>query len=114
MIGAAIVAIAVFQRRRDLRAAAWWCTPMLAPLAWVTANKLFAGHMFPNTGVVKSHFYLPGFSWSYWLDAVTMQAGRTLKGLFWDGASPIPLPKLFALMWIAGAVRVIAWSRGIR
>src|SRR4051812_13427933 len=38
-------------RQRDLRAAAWWMSPLIAPLLWLGANKLFAGHWMPNTGV---------------------------------------------------------------
>ena len=101
-----VIALAVWRRRRDLRAAAWWCAPLAAPIGWLVANKLLAGNFFPNTGVVKSHFYLPGFDWTYWIDAVASQTGRMLKGLFWDGASPLVVPKLFALAWLVGAVRL--------
>ena len=36
-----VVAVAVIQRlrQRDLRAAAWWCAPLAAPLAWLVANR---------------------------------------------------------------------------
>ncbi|MEJ7604256.1 MAG: hypothetical protein WKG01_40725, partial [Kofleriaceae bacterium] len=98
-------------RRRELGAAAWWLSPLLAPLAWVVANKLLAGHLFPNTGVAKSHFYLPGFDWTYWLDAVTSLSGKLLHGLFWERNGPLVWPKLFALGWLVGAVRVVLWAR---
>ncbi len=110
----AIVGVAVINRRRDLRAALWWLAPLAAPALWLAANKLFAGNMFPNTGVAKSHFYLPGFDWTYWWSAVTSQTGKMFKALFWDSASPLPWPKLVALLWLAGAVRVIAWARATR
>jgi len=111
LLVAGVIAVAVYQRRRDPRAAAWWCVPLAAPVAWLVANKLLAGNFFPNTGVVKSHFYLPGFDWTYWLDTVSTQTGRMLKGLFWDGASPLVWPKLFAVAWLVGAVRIVRWAR---
>ena len=116
MIVAGIVAISVASRlrQRDLRAAAWWAAPMLAPLLWVTANKLFAGNWFPNTGVAKSHFYLPGFDWTYWWDAVTTQTGRMLRGLFSAGDSPLVWPRVIAALWLVGAVRVLVWARRTR
>ena len=97
-------------RRRDWRAAAWWLAPLAAPLAWVTANKLFAGHWFPNTGVAKSHFYLPGFDWTYWWHAVTSQSVAMLRGLFWSPTSPFVWPRLIALLWLVGAVRIARWA----
>lgn len=113
VIVAGVVGVAVLARlrRRELRAAAWWATP-LAPVAlWMIANKVFAGHLFPNTGVAKSHFYLPGFDWSYWWSAVTAQTARMLDALFWSGPSPLVWPKLVAALWLAGAVRVALWAR---
>ena len=108
-----VIGVAVIQcvRRRELRAAAWWLLPLVAPFAWVIANKLLAGNLFPNTGVAKSHFYMPGFDWTYWLDAVTSGTGKMLRGLFWDGTSPLVWPKLFAIGWLAGAVRIVMWAR---
>lgn len=113
MIVVLIVGVAVVTRLRakNLRAAAWWLTPLVAPLLWVTANKLFAGNWFPNTGVAKSHFYLPGFDWTYWWSAVTSQSGKMMKALFWEGTSPLVWPRLFAMMWIVGAGRVLWWAR---
>ena len=113
MIAGGVVAIAVLARlrQRDLRAAAWWCAPLVAPLAWVTANRLLAGHWFPNTGVVKSHFYLPGFDWGYWVSAVGTQTGAMLRGLFWASDSPLLLPRLVAVLWLVGAVRTMLWAR---
>ena len=113
MIVGGIVGIAVLARlrQRDVRAAAWWLLPLVAPLAWVTANKLLAGNWFPNTGVAKSHFYLPGFDWTYWWAAVTRQSGKMMTALFWDGASPLVWPRLIAALWLVGAVRVLWWAR---
>jgi hypothetical protein len=113
MLVVVIAGVAILQRlrRRDLRAAAWWAAPLLAPALWVTANKLFAGNFMPNTGVAKSHFYLPGFDWAYWWTAVTTQTGEMLKQLLWDGTSPLVWPRLVAVLWLVGAVRVLAWAR---
>jgi hypothetical protein len=113
LIVVAIVGIAVIARvrQRDLRAAAWWLAPLAAPAVWLVANKLLAGQLFPNTGVAKSYFYLPGFDWPYWFSAVWTTTGRMLRGLFWDGTSPLVLPRLFAVLWVVGAVRVMMWAR---
>ncbi|MGN6108664.1 MAG: hypothetical protein ACTHU0_26395, partial [Kofleriaceae bacterium] len=111
VLGIVAVAVAMRLRRRELRAAAWWAAPLIAPLAWVIANKLFAGQLFPNTGVAKSHFYLPGFDWTYWYDAVVTTTGKMLRGLFWDATSPLVWPKLVAVAWLAGAVRIALWAR---
>ena len=46
--------------------------------------KLFAGNFFPNTGVVKSHFYLPGFDWTYWRGAVAKEQGMPAYVIFHD------------------------------
>ena len=113
MLVGVIVGVAIISRlrRRAIRAAAWWAAPLAAPLLWVTANKLFAGNFLPNTGVVKSHFYLQGFDWTYWWTAVTTQTGQMMKQLFWDGTSPLVWPRLVAVLWILGAIRVLAWAR---
>jgi len=113
MIVVGIVGIAVVSRlrQRDWRSAAWWLAPLVAPLAWVTANKLLAGNWFPNTGVAKSHFYLPGFDTTYWWSAITTQTGKMFKGLFWDGTSPLVWPRLVAVLWLVGAARVLWWAK---
>ena len=77
----AVCGVCAVQRWRTPRAAAWWLAPLAAPVAWLAANTLLAGH----SGVAKSHFYLPGFDGTYWWTTVTSQTGRMLKGLFWDG-----------------------------
>ena len=109
----AIVGVAMLQRarQRDWKSAAWWAAPLAAPALWLLANKLFAGQLFPNTGVAKSHFYLPGFDWTYWFDTVGTLTGKALKGLFWDGKSPLVLPKVVLIAWLVGAVRVVLWAR---
>lgn len=109
----AIVGVAVLQRtrQRDWRAAAWWAAPLAAPALWLLANKLFAGQLFPNTGVAKSHFYLPGFDWTYWFETVGTLIGKSLQGLFWDGKSPLVLPRVMLVCWLVGAVRVVLWAR---
>jgi hypothetical protein len=106
-----VCGVCAVQRRRAPRAAAWWLAPLVAPVAWLVANKLLAGNFMPNTGVAKSHFYLPGFDWTYWWRAVATQTGRMLRALFWDGTSPLVWPKLVAVLVIAGAVRVALWAR---
>jgi hypothetical protein len=112
LIVGAIVGVRVVQRlhARAWRAAAWWLVPLVPVVAWLVTNKLIAGNLFPNTGVAKSHFYLPGFDWTYWLDTVRTLSGRLLRGLFWDASSPLVWPKLVALLLVVGAVRVAVWA----
>lgn len=107
-----IVLVHVIQRlrRRAWRAAAWWLVPLLPPLLWLLANRLIAGNFFPNTGVAKSHFYLPGFDWTYWWHAVTTQTGKLVAGLWWDPKSPLVWPRVVALGFLVGAVRVGLWA----
>lgn len=106
--GAAIVQRA---RKREWRAAGLWALPVVPPLLWLVANKLLAGNFMPNTGVAKSHFYLPGFDWTYWWHAVTSQTGRMFKGLFADKTSPLVWPKIVAALWLFGAVRIGLWAK---
>jgi hypothetical protein len=96
---------------RDWRSAVWWAVPMLAPILWLAANRVFAGHWFPNTGVAKSHFYLPGFDWTYWWTAVVAQTKAMLHALFWKADSPFVYPRVIAALWIVGGVRVLYWAR---
>jgi hypothetical protein len=112
LIVACIVGVHVVHRLRlrEWRSAALWAVPLVPTLLWLLANRTLAGNWFPNTGVAKSHFYLPGFDWTYWWDAVTQQTGAMLRGLFWSADSPLVWPKLFALMWLAGAARVLVWA----
>jgi hypothetical protein len=110
LIVAYIVGVRIVQHRRDLRSAAWWALPMVAPAVWLVANRTLAGHWFPNTGVAKSHFYLPGFDWTYWFHAVTKQSLSMIRTLFWRGSSVLVWPRLVAVLWLVGAVRVVRWS----
>jgi len=107
-----IVAAAVLRRlrARAYAAAAWWLAPLLPLVAWVTANRVLAGHWFPNTGVAKSHFYLPGFDGTYWISTVVHQLGDAVTGLGWRASSPLPLAPLFAALWVIGAVRLVRWT----
>ena len=113
LIVCAIVAWSVLDRlrARDRASAARWLIPLAAPLVWVLANRAFAGNFFPNTGVVKSHFYLPGFTWAYWREAVLAQGAALAKALFWAPQSPFLFPRVIAVLFVIGAVRVILWAR---
>lgn len=111
LIVGAITVVSAWQRRRDPRAAVWWLAPLVAPVAWLVANRLLAGNWFPNTGVAKSHFYLPGFDWAYWRDAVWTLSGRMFRGLFWDATSPLVWPRAVAALFVIGSVRVLLWAR---
>ena len=108
--GIVLVRVIAHARRRRWRDAAWWLLPLAAPVTWLVANRVLAGNFFPNTGVAKSHFYLPGFDWTYWREAVLSQTGHLLKGLFWDGKSPLVYPRLVAVLYLTGCVRAAAWA----
>ncbi len=103
--------VLVRMRTRAWRNAARWLVPLAAPLVWVLANRVFAGNFFPNTGVVKSHFYLPGFTWAYWREAVIAQTFALAKAMFWAPESPFLFPRVIAVLFVVGAVRVIRWAR---
>ncbi|HEY0254901.1 MAG TPA: hypothetical protein VGC41_25420, partial [Kofleriaceae bacterium] len=113
MIVLCVIGISVIQRlrQRDLRAAARWLVPLSAPFLWVVANRVLAGNFFPNTGVVKSHFYLPGFDWAYWRDAVPTQLWAMLRALFWAPDSALIFPRVIAVLFVVGAVRIARWGR---
>jgi hypothetical protein len=98
-------------RHRAWRAAAWWLAPLVAPIVWLVANRVLAGNFFPNTGVAKSHFYLPGFDWTYWGHAVLQQSGRMFRALFWAEDGPLVWPRVMALLYLAGSVRIVLWAR---
>jgi len=95
---------------RQWTAAAWWLSPLAAPITWLVANRVLAGNFFPNTGVAKSHFYLPGFDWTYWREAVFAQTGAMFKGLFWEAKSPLVFPRIVAVVYLAGAVQLGMWA----
>jgi hypothetical protein len=97
--------------RRDVRAALWWLVPLAAPAAWLVANRVFAGHFMPNTGVAKSHFYQPGFDWAYWVSTFDYQIKQLWKRVFASTDSPLVWPRVFEVMWLAGVVRVLVWAR---
>ena len=93
----AIVGVSVLQRAAQARSGArprgGSCRSSRRSL-WLVANKLLAGNFFPNTGVAKSHFYLPGFDWTYWWDAVTTLTGRMLRrACSGDATSPLVWPR---------------------
>ncbi|MDB4954288.1 MAG: hypothetical protein JWO36_1857 [Myxococcales bacterium] len=95
---------------RDLRGTAWWLSPLIAPALWLLANRAIAGNFFPNTGVAKSHFYLPGFDWTYWWDTVDVLREKLVKFLYRDPASPLVWPRMIAWLQLIGSVRILLWA----
>jgi hypothetical protein len=113
LIAALVIAVAAIGRlrRRELGAALWWLAP-LAPVAlWLCANRMLAGHWLPNPAQVKSLVAQPGFDVSDWPRTVARLTWRALRGLAWDAAGPLPWPRVVALLWLIGAVRIAAWAR---
>jgi hypothetical protein len=97
-------------RRRDLAGAAWCLVPLAAPAAWLVAGRLATGAWLSGPGP-HSHLAQPGFDAAYWREAVVTLTGHLLRGVFWDPASPLVWPRLFAVLWLAGAIRVVVWAR---
>ena len=107
----AIGGAAVQLGRRAPRSALRWLVP-LAPLAvWLGLTRGITGHWLPGLAAVRSHFAQPGFAVSDWPGTVVHLTLRTLYGVFWDPASPLIWPRAAAVLWLLGAVRVIAWAR---
>ena len=113
MVASGVVGAGVVSRlrQRDWRAALWWASPLVAPLVWMTANRLLAGHWMPNTGVAKSHFYLPGFDWAYWWSTVGDNLKQAVTRLFYADASPLVWPRAVRYLWLIGALRILWWAR---
>jgi hypothetical protein len=108
-----VVGVSVLQRlrRRAWCEAAWWLLPLAPPVLWLVANRVIAGNFFPNTGVAKSHFYLPGFDWTYWWSAVKTLSDKLVHGLFLDKKSPLVWPTLVGVLYLLGSVRLVLWGR---
>jgi hypothetical protein len=43
---------------------------------------------------------------------VLVHTKEMLIGLFWNGSSPFTWPRLFTVLWLIGAVRVLWWAHG--
>ncbi|HUS28722.1 MAG TPA: hypothetical protein VMZ53_09435, partial [Kofleriaceae bacterium] len=108
----AIVGIAVLARlrKRAWKPAAWWLLPLVPPIVWLLANRLIAGNFFPNTGVAKSHFYLPGFDWVYWKLTVIDLTKRMFRGLFWEKTSPLLWTRVVLALFLFGSARIAWWA----
>nr|HEX4318782.1 hypothetical protein [Kofleriaceae bacterium] len=107
----AIIAVSAWPLRRTPRRALLWLAPLAPLAAWLAANRALAGHWFPNTGVSKSHFYLPGFDWTYWIGAVHHQITHALWGLFAADLNPFGPTRLVGVLWLVGAWRAWRWGR---
>lgn len=107
-----VVGVSVLTRlhRRAWREAAWWLLPLAPPIVWLVANKLIAGNFFPNTGVAKSHFYLPGFDWTYWWATVKDLADKAVTLLFFRDTTPLVWRKVVLALYLVGSARVVWWA----
>jgi len=112
VVGPAVaVATGVRLYRRAWREAAWWLLPLAPAVLWLAANRLLAGHFMPNTGIVKSHFYQPGFDWTYWWEAVVDLGKKLLARLFAEQQTPLVWPNFVGILWLVGSVRIGLWAR---
>ena len=108
----AVVCIAhAIVHRRSRREALLWLAPLIAPILWLAANRMLAGHFLPSTAIAKSQWFQPGFELGAWGGAVATNAGKLVRGLLWDPNSPLPQPRLFAIAWLVGCVRLVWWAR---
>jgi len=109
LVAGVVVVRAVLHRRDALR----WLAPLAAPAAVALVNRLLIGHAAPNTAIVKSQIYLPGFEWGAWLATAARELGALFDGLFWSGMKglePLWLPRLTLLAWLVGAARLVVWA----
>lgn len=97
--------------RRERRIALLWLAPLIAPILWVIANRVLAGHWMPSTAIAKSQWFQPGFELGAWASAFVTNTGKLVTGLFWDANSPLPQARLFGIAWIVGCVRLVLWAR---
>lgn len=99
--------------RRDLAGALRWAAPLAPLVVLALANRVFAGHFTPNTALVKSAVYLPGFSPAY-LGRIVKEEGYALfDALFWSGLGekgPTWAPKLTLALYLGGGARLIVWG----
>jgi hypothetical protein len=98
VLASAIAIVAAIQRarRRELRAALWWLAPLVVAAAWWALDRgrgPWLASDAPSGGVRVA------------------ELGRMLRAVFWDATSPLVWPRLVALLWLVGAVRVIGWAR---
>ncbi len=116
LLVAAIAGVRTLGRLRghDWRGAALWLSPLIPALVLALNNRALAGYLGPNTAVAKSHFYLPGFDWGYYVNTVIAQTAAMVKGLFWSGTSPLWAPPVILLAWLVGSVRIIVIARHAR
>jgi hypothetical protein len=111
---------------RDVRGGAWWLLPLAPPAMWMVLNRIFAGNFFPNTSHVKSHLFLPGFTWDHWWAVFKALIKTVRRGLYWTVDTPAPVPgklpppaPVMPLVWprfvlvlqLVGSVRVLLWAR---
>jgi len=113
LVAGVVVARAALRPREALR----WLAPLAAPLAVAATNQLLIGHAAPNTAIVKSQIYLPGFEWGAWIATAKHELHKLLEGLFWSGLGglePLWLPRLTLLAWLVGAARLFVWAARAR
>lgn len=111
VIVAIVCAIQAGVHHRHRRAALLWLAPLIAPILWLIANRLLAGHWMPSTAIAKSQWFQPGFEWGAWADAFAINGKKLVKGLFWSPMSPLPQARLFAIAWLVGCVRIVWWAK---
>ncbi|CAN5906550.1 hypothetical protein BH11MYX2_BH11MYX2_29900 [soil metagenome] len=88
-----------------------WLLPLLAPIAWFALNRVMTGHWMPASAIAKAQWNQPGFAWSAWWSDLVKNTGACVKGIWWDAASPLPQPRVCALLYLVGVARIVIWAR---
>ena len=93
-IAIAVVGVAAIQRarQRGRRAAAAWLAPLLVPLVWCALHRAIA---------LPSH-RADGAASGLW------------RAVWWDATSPLPWPRIIAVLGLVGAVGIVRWARRTR
>jgi hypothetical protein len=102
-----VVCLASAITRRQWR----WLLPLIAPFAWFALNRVMTGHWMPASAIAKAQWHQPGFAWSAWWSDLVKNTGACLRGIWWDAASPLPQPRVCALLYLVGVARIAAWAR---
>jgi hypothetical protein len=110
LVGIVCVTQAIVHRRQR-RVALRWLAPLIAPILWAVANRTLAGHWMTSTAIAKSQWFQPGFEMGAWASAFATNAGKLVKGLFWDPNSPLPQSRVFGIAWLVGCVRIVWWAK---
>ncbi|HEY4057554.1 MAG TPA: hypothetical protein VGM39_13140 [Kofleriaceae bacterium] len=88
-----------------------WLLPLIAPLLWFALNRVMTGHWSPAAAIAKAQWQQPGFAWTAWWSDLLKNTHACVEGIWWDASSPLPQPRVCALLYIIGIARITMWAR---